>query len=116
MPRASNADFEIGFEEGGEVNLDETDRDRAIRMVWLDGSSMEEDEQVKDTPQTFLLPIAEISADCCDPPHPPAVFGIIACRIDGVEGSKHYRVGNFEHVVLQQGVLETFSPQELTTD
>ena len=103
------------MKERGEFNFDETSRDRTARMAWLDGSSIEEDEQVKGSPPTFLLPTAEFSAECCDLPHQPAVFGITLCRIDGNESAKHYRIGSFEHVVLPPatGDSESFSSTEV---
>jgi len=112
-------DYEISFEDGGEINFDETSRDGAVRMAWLDGTNTgesPEEEPETYSPPSFLVPIAEFSAESCDTPHPPAMFGIIVCRVDGRDGVKYYRVGSFEHLVISPGLLAIFPHESITVE
>ena len=112
-------EFDISFEDGGEVNFDETGRDGAVRMAWFDGSAGDEIPKGPaelSSLSSFLLPIAEYTANSCDPPHAPAMFGIVICKVHSHDGIRHYRVGNFEHLVFPSGILDAFPKQNVTVD
>ena len=114
-----NSDFEISFEDGGEVNFDETGRDGAVRMAWFDNSARDETPEGAaelTSPPSFLLPIAEFTANSCDPSHEPAMFGIVVCKVQSHDRIRYYRVGNFEHLVFPPGILDVFPKESITLD